>query len=545
MKSKFKILLSFLFVALFVTGVGVLSACGGKSEPDITDGTKGLYYWENDDGQSYRVGMGEKVSTKDIVIPTTYKGKPVTEIAPGAFDGTDIVSITFTDNVTKIDYSAFQNCQSLTKINWGKNISSIGSNAFENCNALQEVEAPESVVEFGYSVFSECSSLTKVIIHGNATLDNHVFSQCSSLETVEFLGENSLTLGSSIFTHSPNLKQMKFTAQNVTADEWAFMDCEPTTLSATTNFLNSCFIGTDQLQISKNSIENLEIFDGETLPEGFSALFTKLKTLTLPKTFKTSTNRAFDSAYSLERVNYLGTLADWCNIDFDGYRSHPFCRSSKNKVELYIDGNLVEGDLTITSGISEVKPYAFYGYDKINTLTLAEGVETVGSYAFNSCGLLKITLPESLTSINQYAFYGNQGLVSIVNHSALSEQSIQNTTDGSNYLEIKTEDDGGCLQMLNDLVFFKFADGSYALAKYLGTATEITLPASIDNEDYIILANTFSGASLESIIFAEQSNWYAQENNNEAVEMDVTDPNTNATNLKSTHANKNWYRILP
>ena len=84
------------------------------------------------------------------------------------------------------------------------------------------------------------------------------------------------------------------------------------------------------------------------------------------------------------------------------------------------------------SNVTELGQYAFSGCNSLRAVTLGEGLEEIPQYAFNSCGLVDIDIPITVTSIGDYAFSYNsfsqagelelhEGLKTIGNHAFYRE----------------------------------------------------------------------------------------------------------------------------
>ena len=68
------------------------------------------------------------------------------------------------DEVTSIEYAAFEACTGLTSITIGGGVTSIGDYAFERCTGLESITIPNSVTSIGYAAFNYCSGLTSIYI---------------------------------------------------------------------------------------------------------------------------------------------------------------------------------------------------------------------------------------------------------------------------------------------------------------------------------------------------------------------------------------------
>ena len=67
--------------------------------------------------------------------------------------------------------------------------------------------------------------------------------------------------------------------------------------------------------------------------------------------------------------------------------------------------------ITLPEGITSIGVRAFYGCTSLSSITLPEGITSIGRGAFHGCSSLSsITLPEGITSIGGEAFYGCSSL---------------------------------------------------------------------------------------------------------------------------------------
>lgn len=131
---------------------------GEELTPDIF-ANKCLEYTLSDDGTYYScTGIGT-VTDIDIVIPSEYKGIPV----------------------TNINAYAFMNNKTLRSITLSNNITAIGGFAFFGCSALEKINIPNSVTTIGYWTFDSCKSLTVLYIPASVHMSNEAITGCSNL----------------------------------------------------------------------------------------------------------------------------------------------------------------------------------------------------------------------------------------------------------------------------------------------------------------------------------------------------------------------------
>ena len=223
---------------------------------------QGLAFYPLDDG-TYGVGVGFANRLSNIVIPSSYNGKPVTTIVKYGFandpDRSDfkcgnLISITLPNTITTIDYYAFRFCSSLTNINIPSSVTSIGDDAFNGCSSLASINIPSGVISIGNSAFSYCSSLTYneynnglylgdsnnkylVFIKPNSKeITDCIISQtCKFIYTSAFNGCSSLTsinipsgvtsIGDSAFSGCSSLTSINIPSSVTSIGDSAFGEC--------------------------------------------------------------------------------------------------------------------------------------------------------------------------------------------------------------------------------------------------------------------------------------------------------------------------------
>ena len=145
-----------------------------------------------------------------------------------------------------------------------------------------------------------------------------------------------------------------------------------------------------------------------------------------------------------------------------------------------------EGKWGYTGTVTQVEPGAFGGETALQSLTLPEGIEYIGSNAFNNSGLEEIVLPETLVEIDQFAFSKTRLPEVVIPGSVelLGASAFEGKSNGGSPLE-KVVFEGNKIREL-ELRTFSYCD----------RLKEIALPEGLESIGY----NAFDGCSaLERI----------------------------------------------
>ena len=91
--------------------------------------------------------------------------------------------------------------------------------------------------------------------------------------------------------------------------------------------------------------------------------------------------------------------------------------SSPNQYDEYSGSIVIPSSVTynsVTYSVTSIGISAFDGCSALTSITIPNSVTSIGDYAFKGCsGLTSVTIPNSVTSIGNYAFSGCSGLTSI------------------------------------------------------------------------------------------------------------------------------------
>lgn len=170
----------------------------------------------------------------------------------------------------------------------------------------------------------------------------------------------------------------------------------------------------DSSAFSSRSITSIILPESVTYI-GSSAFYScsTLTEITLPDSVTSLGSSAFASCTQLKRVNIgsklesvdISTFSSCPNLKFYGPLASldGHCVINKGTLVAFAPGTVTE--YTIPNTVSTVGEYAFYGCTTLSNITIPDSVVRLKNSAFRSCtGLQSVTIPESVIAIEGYAF---------------------------------------------------------------------------------------------------------------------------------------------
>lgn len=257
--------------------------------------------------------------------------------------------------VTAIGESAFEGCKRLKSVRIPDSITSIGNSAFGGCSGLMEINIPDSVTDIGESAFGYCSKLTGVTIPGSVVKINaRTFVACQNLTSVS-IPWSVAYIGDHAFSQT-GLKEIRIPGGVEYLGKYVFFHCE--------------------------ALESVIMEGG-----GVFAL----------------NGKEFSYSENLKNIVFGSNLT---SIDFNIYGSlrnlESISVSESNRIYKSVGNCLIEKETqTLILGCK-------------NSVIPDNGdVKIIGSSAFKQCmGLTDIVIPDGVTTIDYWAFFGCTGVKS-------------------------------------------------------------------------------------------------------------------------------------
>ena len=257
----------------------------------------------------------------DVVIPTEYRGRPVTVIGWDSFRGCQILrSVTIPEGITGIDAFTFFDCNNLKSVHLPKSMKNFWGGCFASCNSLTEVTVDPDNPWF--------CSIDGVVY--TKDLKELVFYPPGKTEEKFVIPEGCLIIGRHAFAFCENLKQI--------------------VVSHTVN------------DISYESILSCKGLEGVEVAEG---------------------NQTFASIdgnlYSKDGKKFLRLCVSTDNISL----TIPEGVVEIDDYAFYSCQQLT--DINLPKSLTSIGEYSFLDCNNLTNITITENVTFIGSYAFFRC----------------------------------------------------------------------------------------------------------------------------------------------------------------
>ncbi len=359
----------------------------------------------------------------EVIVPDTYRGKPIVETAAGAFrNNQETTSVTLGRYLTTIADRTFYNCVNLKTVLLSDDVSFLGEAAFSGCTSLDTVtpydpaaevlspvsgtvSLPSNLTAISDLLFTNCTALTKLVIpEGVTSIGDSAFYYCAALTSAE-IPDSVESIGEYAFSNAQGMTSVKIGAGlKRTADYVFSYDKNLTSVTFAEHY--------DDLRLGAYAFAECDALEGLAFPDG---------TTVIPEGCFFG-----DDALDADKIVIPDSVTE---VNYGAFLSTPIIPLTEENADvgwIYVDGWLVYVSENERNALKEITPdtlaegtvgiadEVFFsdsevGCTDLQSVTLKSSVKYLGSYAFAGCQKLTTFIVENaseLEVIGQRAFYG-------------------------------------------------------------------------------------------------------------------------------------------
>ena len=375
----------------------------------------------------------------------------VTFISHHAFQGSGLRSVVLPDGVYTIREATFDSCAQLTSVRLPDGLQSIDTAAFRGCG-FETLELPASLTVIGERAFENCGELTEIHFpEQTSRILKQAFRGCMKLQAVH-LPLYTEIVGEGAFAGCENLKAFTVDEKNesLAAEEGVLYTRSPYTLLAypaarpdasytvpagverigagafqNARYLRelrveAALVGEDAFGenafFGATGLQKVAFATGTTAIPAYCFSGTGLTHITLPDTLQTLNLEAF-AGCELKELEMPAAVETFLpgNVALEQLTVH-----KDNGVYYDRDGVLFRwGDrallwypkgradpaYTVPAGTQRIEDQAFSQCRALETVTLPEGLQSIGDGVFWESSLGQISLPASLLEVGDAFLY--------------------------------------------------------------------------------------------------------------------------------------------
>lgn len=363
-----------------------------EGEPQVAVGEDGFKYSYTTDSKEAVLIRSDNYNFQNLSVPATTSISGATYsvvgIGTNAFGNSSIMSLKIANGIRSISKDAFRNCHSLRSASLPESIIKIGENAFYYCDRLDTVSIPAKVESIGREAFAGCRIKEIVIPATTTSIGNNAFRDCRQVTAIRVDAANSY-----------------YDSRN---------NCNALVETSTNKLLKACastVIPNGVVEIENSAFSGLSNFTSISIPSSVTAIHSAafndcdgLTSIYIPSSVTVIDPNPFTNCDAL------------ATIKVDANNSRYDSRNDCNAIIEKTTSTLVSGckNTVIPRGIKVIGASSFNCVSGLDSLKIPYGVQRIGDHAFSYSSIRYIEIPNTVNSIEYWAFGGCNELTTIV-----------------------------------------------------------------------------------------------------------------------------------
>lgn len=299
-------------------------------------------------------------------------------------DEKEIVDIFIPNTIDAILDNTFKHFRNIKSVVIPNSVTTIGNYAFYRCISLPSITIPSSVKHIGNYAFASCSSLESIIIPTNITsLSNGTFKDCSSLKSIS-LPDGLEQIGAQTFAGCSSLTSINISNSIMNIGEDAFKDCSS---------LTSIMIPNGVTSIEKGAFSGCKSLTSIVIPDSIISIgeyvfysCSSLCSVILPENITSIGKWTFSNCSSLALITLkASSIESFCKSNINNLLCSAQCLTKRHLLINDMDST----ELIVPDSVTILNDYAFYGCSNIVTITLPETLSQIGEHTFDDCESLQ------------------------------------------------------------------------------------------------------------------------------------------------------------
>ena len=381
----------------------------------VPEGTKALY--EQIEGWTKFKEIKEGEVMEAVVDGIKYSYQPSSNKATvirGDYENLESVTIPgtvkigdATYQVAEISMRAFSDLKNLKTVTIGEGITAIPDNTFSN-SGITQLTLPSTLKSIGNDAFHYCRHLTSVVIpDGVETIGDYSFSNCFKLQSIE-LPATLKSVGSGVFSWSCALSSIvahgaEPAEASKTALAWSYYVKDEEIFKPYSNAVLFVPSGSKDKYKAATGWSVMEVIEESTPKQTVDG---NLKYL-----------YSEDSKFAMvirDDYSKLENISVPASITING-EQYPVTAIGGYAFGMeYEDKETsVLKSVTLSEGITSLGVWSF-AYAPLSSINLPSTLKTIYGEAFTGSDLTSVTIPGNVELIDNYAFTGNSKLTSVV-----------------------------------------------------------------------------------------------------------------------------------